>query len=170
MWCECCKCFAGRRPPKPYSENKWKKIFSWPPPKKPLKTYFATNWSKTIICGLSSGQNNLPPPIWDHHPVLFFLYPNDREIYYSNVLFPNGLDVWVNVRAILCNLLWQCTVCWRLWFGSRPALLAPAWEYSIILLWPCIAFQYYWMFIGLWNIIPSIFCQRTLHIHQVHSK
>ena len=24
------------------------------------------NWSKTVICGLSSGQTNLQPPIWGH--------------------------------------------------------------------------------------------------------
>ena len=43
--------------PKQWSSWPWKKSSSYP-----LKTYFAKKWSKTIICGLSSGQNNLPPP------------------------------------------------------------------------------------------------------------
>ena len=42
------------------------------PPKKAFlrhthkKHILQKNWSKTIICGLSSGRNNLPQPIWVH--------------------------------------------------------------------------------------------------------
>ena len=33
----------------------------------PIKKHILQkNWSKTIICGLSSGRNNLPQPIWVH--------------------------------------------------------------------------------------------------------
>ena len=49
-----------------------KRVTDMTPKKKPSfvipikKHILQKNWSKTIICGLSSGRNNLPQPIWVH--------------------------------------------------------------------------------------------------------
>ena len=103
-------CVHGKFGKKSYSE---KKVFpekvicpqKWP--KWPLKRILAhviptknifckKNWSKTVICGLSSGQTNLHPPIWGHGRQLDDRHRNPniniREIIWlGNQLCPGSL-------------------------------------------------------------------------------
>ena len=65
------------------------------------------NWSKMIICGLSSGQTNLHPPIWGHGRQL-----DDRHRH------PN-----INIREII-------------WLGnqlSRNSAITNLWRFRIVI-------------------------------------
>ena len=97
------------------------------PPKKSLKTYFATNWSKTIICGLSSGQNNLPPPIWVHSLQLDDRHrnPNINSSHFGFLLLsmlPRSLDP-----------LWRSNGCKELESGNYLLVTVSSRAISILL-------------------------------------
>ena len=82
----------------PQGPKKWP---TWPQKKAFLrhthkKYILQKKWPKRAICGLSSGQNNLPPPIWGHGHQLDDRHRNPNNntreiIWLGNQLFSDAL-------------------------------------------------------------------------------